>query len=1065
MKKGLSLFLALLLMLSTSVFSASATEDITGDVTEFALNNTTVDLSNGDAANSTASYATLQKNQYFEYTVSTEQEGDYVLIFTCGTESAAVSLDISVNGTLVLDNAPLANTGAFNKRNPHTLGIIHLSIGDNTIRFKTNGGAVVSKRFSLTKVVDDITGDTTEFALNNTTVDLSNGDAANSTASYATLQKNQYFEYTVSTMQEGDYLLIFTCGTDRATTSLDISVNGTLVLDNAPLANTGAFNKRNPHTLGIIHLSIGDNTIRFMTNGGAVVAKWFSLTKVVEDITSNPMTFALNTSTINTSASKIESNSGTGYVVLSPGGYAEYTVNTTKAASYLISASAGTTKDGVCLSVAVNGTTLPESTTIPNTGSYTTRPDHILGVVTLAQGPNKIKISSVSTTSSEWTVIKSFTLWDAENATPISSSAATRLEIENYATENVKDKACASGGKWVSDTWVESVSPIYMILDVENDGYYDLDYTMMHRGSKEYLSTITIYIDGKSVGNNTGTYIENLDSEGGFSWAHASFCKYRKEQLWLEKGHHTVKIDIGITSDNVYKYQMDYLEFAPCMGFDIKKLQVVTEEGARLPYDIEDGATAYAKAEIIKFSEVDDVLQLIFAQYDDNKQLVQTDKKEIDISAMTVFATETFMVPLTFCGSGGVVKAFLWDNTTCAPLVEEVTYSEQYFFDDSVLYETASYTDATNVLNMDGEYYADYSIHDENYDIDAIFYDSVVGEQSKVFAFVGIPKGASEEKPVPAVVCIHGGGGYAFSKWVKHWNDRGYAAIAMSLTGDGPDKVAPEVMYTTHPHPYKGVYCWDDKTFSADYKNAGMYQNVLNVIRAHNVIRSYPGVDETKTGIIGVSWGGVTATTVIGVDNRFTFAIPVYGAGYLDESETSFRNHFTKDTNTVRWDPANFAALSTVPTLYINGDSDTYFSINSTTKTARATENSKICIRHNFEHGHSPVYKLEQVYNYADAMTQGYDPFITISDETVEGNVLTAKIDYPDGVSVASVTTYYIKTAELAYGGKIDWKSTTAYEITEDGISVAIPSGATFCYTAVTDNNGNVIATEYLPVK
>ena len=421
MKKGISLFLALLLMLFLSAFSVSATEDITGDTTEFTLNNTTVDLTNGDAANSTATYATLQKNQYFEYTVCTAQTGYYLLTFTCGTDRATTSLDISVNGTLVLDNAPLADTGDFTKRNPHTLGVIHLSVGDNIIRFKTNGGAVVSKRFSLQKTKEDkedITGDTTEFTLNNTTVDLTNGDAANSTATYATLQKNQYFEYTVCTAQTGYYLLTFTCGTDRATTSLDISVNGTLVLDNAPLADTGDFTKRNPHTLGVIHLSVGDNIIRFKTNGGAVVSKRFSLQKTKEDITSTPMTFALNTSTINTSASKVESNSGTGYVVLSPGGYAEYTVNTIKAASYLISARAGTEEDGVCLSVAVNGTTQLESKPIPNTGSYSTRPDHILGIVTLAEGPNKIKISNVSTTSTEWTVIKYFTLWDAERRHP-----------------------------------------------------------------------------------------------------------------------------------------------------------------------------------------------------------------------------------------------------------------------------------------------------------------------------------------------------------------------------------------------------------------------------------------------------------------------------------------------------------------------------------------------------------------------------------------------------------------------------------------------------------------------
>ena len=39
---------------------------------------------------------------------------------------------------------------------------------------------------------------------------------------------------------------------------------------------------------------------------------------------------------------------------------------------------------------------------------------------------------------------------------------------------------------------------------------------------------------------------------------------------------------------------------------------------------------------------------------------------------------------------------------------------------------------------------------------------------------------------MPGIVLVHGGGGVPFASWVKMWNDRGYAAIAMSVTGDFP---------------------------------------------------------------------------------------------------------------------------------------------------------------------------------------------------------------------------------------------------------------------------------------
>ena len=41
-----------------------------------------------------------------------------------------------------------------------------------------------------------------------------------------------------------------------------------------------------------------------------------------------------------------------------------------------------------------------------------------------------------------------------------------------------------------------------------------------------------------------------------------------------------------------------------------------------------------------------------------------------------------------------------------------------------------------------------------------------------MFAYIGIPKGATADNPVPAVVCVHGGAGMAFDKWVKLWNDK-----------------------------------------------------------------------------------------------------------------------------------------------------------------------------------------------------------------------------------------------------------------------------------------------------
>ena len=58
--------------------------------------------------------------------------------------------------------------------------------------------------------------------------------------------------------------------------------------------------------------------------------------------------------------------------------------------------------------------------------------------------------------------------------------------------------------------------------------------------------------------------------------------------------------------------------------------------------------------------------------------------------------------------------------------------------------------------------------------IRALFYSGLPlnGTPTKIFAYMGVPQSASPEKPVPAVVLVHGGGGPAFTEWVKVWNDR-----------------------------------------------------------------------------------------------------------------------------------------------------------------------------------------------------------------------------------------------------------------------------------------------------
>ena len=175
-------------------------------------------------------------------------------------------------------------------------------------------------------------------------------------------------------------------------------------------------------------------------------------------------------------------------------------------------------------------------------------------------------------------------------------------------------------------------------------------------------------------------------------------------------------------------------------------------------------------------------------------------------------------------------------------------------------------------------------------DIKAVFYKTLPfkGKETCAFAYIGIPK---SDKPVPAMVLVHGGGGKAFYEWVKLWNDRGYAAISMSLEGHMPDSAGNG----KHIHEYSGpkrVGRFDDVDLPLEEQ--WMYHAVSDIILGHSLLASFPEIDANRIGITGISWGGILSSLVSGIDSRLKCAMPVYGAGYLYESKGHFGNHGDK---------------------------------------------------------------------------------------------------------------------------------------------------------------------------
>ena len=103
------------------------------------------------------------------------------------------------------------------------------------------------------------------------------------------------------------------------------------------------------------------------------------------------------------------------------------------------------------------------------------------------------------------------------------------------------------------------------------------------------------------------------------------------------------------------------------------------------------------------------------------------------------------------------------------------------------------------------------------------------------------------------------GGGDAFEPWAKLWADRGYVALAMDLSGRGPDR----------KRLLDGGPDQDDETKFRDFDPADpssmwTYQAVAAVLRGHSLLASRSEVDANRIGVTGISWGGYLTCIVAG---------------------------------------------------------------------------------------------------------------------------------------------------------------------------------------------------------
>lgn len=331
--------------------------------------------------------------------------------------------------------------------------------------------------------------------------------------------------------------------------------------------------------------------------------------------------------------------------------------------------------------------------------------------------------------------------------------------------------------------------------------------------------------------------------------------------------------------------------------------------------------------------------------------------------------------------------------------------------------------------------------------VQGYFIDSV--QDTKVFAFVGIPESASAENPVPGVVLVHGGGGTAFFEWVSYWVKRGYAAVAMDTDGNMPVETSRmnnndhAASIRTHGPANAGFSDWQKPV-----EEQWAYHAIASVIVCNSFLRGFEGVDGTRIGLTGISYGSFLTCQAAAYDDRFCFAAPVYGS--LDQSvgDTLWAG-IMKDRKKELWDDNVILQGNKTPFFYLNSNIDQFFSVLATTESDKKTANSQMLLKYGFLHGHDlGGLQVPDLFAFADNICLG-TPGLPLITEQPTAQKQTAAVKLPHGVTVDEVTGYYTRSTVLKEDSV--WLP-VAGDFANGIAEVSIPGNATYFYMNIADS-------------
>ena len=343
--------------------------------------------------------------------------------------------------------------------------------------------------------------------------------------------------------------------------------------------------------------------------------------------------------------------------------------------------------------------------------------------------------------------------------------------------------------------------------------------------------------------------------------------------------------------------------------------------------------------------------------------------------------------------------------------------------------------------------------------IQEVYYEgeSFSGKPTRIFAYYARPNHG--EGPFPAMVLVHGGGGKAFSAWADYWAQRGYVALAMDLSGNGPNgrlpDGGPDQSDTNKFRPFTPEEAGEMWT----------YQAVAAAIRGHSLLAAQKEVDKNRIGITGISWGGYLTCIIAGLDHRLKVAVPVYGCGYLDQNSVWLPT-FEQMTPEMRqrwvgfFDPSQYLDGVNCPILFLNGSNDFAYPMDSYQKSYRLVKSPmSLSLRVRLPHGH--IWTSKEVDLFVDSQLKGGEPVPSLAGMKIVSDVASARFNSKAPVTKAELNY----TTDSGPWQKREWKTIEA-TIQNDIISARLPAQRpVVCFLSLTDARDVTITTPHVELK